>query len=234
MTVRTALLLEADPTFRQLVGPLLTARGFTVREASTLVEATQALQALAEPPALIVAGSVHGGGSATLWLRALDGLARERPVLLVSARWTGLREHRALRQQLSGLLHLELVHQPIGPDALAGQLDQLLGRASAPALSPELAQLMAELKAEYGDGLPAKLGELRRLVQLARAAPADGLALKAARTAAHRLAGTAGSYGFPEESGAAAVVEVQAMQAERASGEERLSCWAIAESDCCG
>ncbi len=230
MNAGTALLLEDDPSFRQLVRPLLTSRGFAVREAGTLFEATGALAALAQPPALIVSDGLLPDGSAIEWLRALAQPLREGPVLFVSAHWAGLREHRDLRRQLAGLLHLELVHKPIGPDALAARLDQLLGRASAPALSPELAQLMAQLKAEYGDSLPAKLEELRGLVRLARAAPADGPARKAARTAAHRLAGTAGSYGFPEESITAAVVEAQAAQAERASGEQRSACWAVAES----
>ncbi len=229
-TVRIALLLEDDASFRQLVLPLLAARGFTVREASTLAEATASLEASAEPPALIVADGLLPDGSAIEWLRALAQPLREGPVLFVSAHWSGLREHRDLRQQLAGLLHLELVHKPIGPDALAVRLDQLLGRTSAPALSPELASMMAQLKTEYGGALPAKLEELRALVRLARAAPADGPARKAARTAAHKLAGTAGSYGFPEESITAAAVEAQAVRAERASGEQRSACWAVAES----
>ena len=230
MTVWTALLLVDDPALSQLVEPLLAARGFTVREARTLAEATQVLEALAEPPALTVACELLQGGSATGWLRALAGPVLARPALFVSAHWKGLRAHRDLRQQLAGLVHLETVHQPIGPDALAGQLDQLLGRASAPALSPELAKVMAQLKAEYDEGLPAKLEELRKLVRLARAKPEDEKARKAARTAAHKLAGTAGSYGFPEESLTAALVEAQALQAERVPSEQRAACWAVAES----
>jgi DNA-binding response OmpR family regulator len=226
----TALLLEDDAAFRQLVRPLLGSRGFTVREAGTLAEATQVLEALGEPPALIVTDGLLPDGTALGWLRGLAGPVWATPVLFVSAHWKGLREHRDLRQQLSELRHLELVHKPIGPDALAVRLDQLLGRASAPALSPELAKMLAELKAEYGDGLPSKLVELRRLVRLAQAAPEDAEARKAARTAAHKLAGTAGSYGFPEESITAAVVEAQAVQAERAPREARAACWAIAES----
>jgi DNA-binding response OmpR family regulator len=234
VTARAALLLDDDPAFRRLVRPLLTARGFAVHEAASLAEATQALQALGEPPALIVSDGLLPDGSAVGWLRALPEAARALPVLFVSAHWKGLREHRDLRQQLSGLAHLELIHKPVGHEAFTVRLDQLLGRASAPPLSPELAQLMAQLKAEYGAGLPAKLEELRKLVRLARAAPADPQARKAARTAAHKLAGTAGSYGFPEESITAAVVEAQAVQAERLSephsDAELEACWALAEA----
>jgi predicted ThiF/HesA family dinucleotide-utilizing enzyme len=93
---------------------------------------------------------------------------------------------------------------------------------------------MEQMKREYGETLPGKLGDLRRLVHLACAAPGDtpedAQVRKAARTAAHKLAGTAGSYGFPEESITAAVVEAQAVQAERAAPEARPACWAIAES----
>ena len=227
---KTALVIEDDPAFRRFLLPLLEARGLTVREAGTLAEATLALAALPERPELIVADGMLPDGSGVDWLRALEGPVRARPILFVSAHWKGLRDHRALLHQLAGFTALQIVHKPVGPDAFASQLDQLLGRASAPPLPPELVRAMAQLKAEYGETLPAKLEELRLLVRAAGAAPADAQARRAARTAAHKLAGTAGSYGFPEESVTAAVVEAQAVQAERSDGPALAACWAVAES----
>jgi len=52
---------------------------------------------------------------------------------------------------------------------------------------------LAELCAEYAAELPGLIDELARL---AEAAVADPAAVPRARVAAHRLRGTAGSYGF--------------------------------------
>ena len=63
---------------------------------------------------------------------------------------------------------------------------------------------LAELAAEYAAELPGLIDELARLVE---AAAADPAAVPRARAAAHRLRGTAGSYGFAAVGEAAGSIE---------------------------
>ena len=71
-------------------------------------------------------------------------------------------------------------------------------------ISPELAARIALLRAEYRAVLPDRLAELLAAVVLARTTPS---AIGGALAIAHRLAGTAGSYGFHELGDACAAVE---------------------------
>jgi chemotaxis protein histidine kinase CheA len=66
---------------------------------------------------------------------------------------------------------------------------------------------MRELRDAFSLLLPAKLRELDEAVRLARVAPADRPAWERAHLIAHRLRGTAGSYGFDEEGETAGVIE---------------------------
>lgn len=68
-------------------------------------------------------------------------------------------------------------------------------------LSPALQKLMAQ----FGEALPDKLADIRKL-HCAQANP-DDEALQAYYTAVHRLAGSAGSYGFRPVSEAARVLD---------------------------
>jgi len=63
------------------------------------------------------------------------------------------------------------------------------------------------LKASYAAKLAAKLDDLREALRVAIDRPEDGAAIEHGRTLAHRLRGTAGSYGFPEVSALAGRVE---------------------------
>jgi HPt (histidine-containing phosphotransfer) domain-containing protein len=138
-----------------------------------------------------------------------------------------LREHQTLQRELKVAL---IVHKPVAPETLCEQLDRLLGARAAPKLPPELEAEMDKLHAEYARELPAKLAELQQAVRRARAHPLDEKLRQAARTLAHRLAGTAGSYGFPDESSAAAVIEAQAIAAATAKPAELDMHWSLAES----
>lgn len=68
-------------------------------------------------------------------------------------------------------------------------------------LSPALQKLIAS----FGKSLPEKLQEIRELHL--DEAQSDDEALKEYYTAVHRLAGSAGSYGFPEVSQSARVLD---------------------------
>lgn len=69
-------------------------------------------------------------------------------------------------------------------------------------ISPALQKLMAQ----FGDQLPDKLAEIRRLHE-ACAEDQDEQALQDYYTAVHRIAGSAGSYGFRAVSESARVLD---------------------------
>jgi HPt (histidine-containing phosphotransfer) domain-containing protein len=81
--------------------------------------------------------------------------------------------------------------------------------------SPEVLAALRELQAEYGKVLPTLVATLAGALERAKGARSDGEALEEVRLQAHRLRGTAGSYGFREVGEAAIRIEetVRAMQA---------------------
>jgi DNA-binding response OmpR family regulator len=221
---KSVLLVDDDKGFRQLVIPVLQARGLTVLEAGRLADATKLI---ASAPDLIIVDGLLPDGNGADWIKTLPQSSRDRPIIFVSAFWKSLKDHQLLLRDLGVAL---VVHKPISPDGFGAQLDLLFGRSAAPPLPPEVAREMEKLKAEYARELPRKLEELRRAVRAARSAPGDSRARQHARTMAHRLAGTAGSYGFPDESVAAGVVEAQCISAEKGEPRHVESCWALAEA----
>jgi len=72
-----------------------------------------------------------------------------------------------------------------------------------------VARLLAPAAADYARELPAKASALLDLVRRVRAGDDDAAAALAA--AAHRLAGSAGSYGFPTIGAAARDLELLAI-----------------------
>jgi HPt (histidine-containing phosphotransfer) domain-containing protein len=64
------------------------------------------------------------------------------------------------------------------------------------AVSEELEQVLSQLRREYLAESPARLAELRRLIAAFRAGDPD--ASQSLIILFHRLAGSGGSYGFPE------------------------------------
>lgn len=82
---------------------------------------------------------------------------------------------------------------------------------SAGEVDPALAQSrLRELRARFGASLRERLDRLDSLLEAARSGSAEG-ALAQALVAAHRLAGTAGTFGHIEAGEAAAALE-QALQ----------------------
>jgi len=221
---KTILLLDDDRSFRSLLLPLLQSRGYRVLEAGRVAEATALLT---KKPDLIVVDGLLPDGDGAAFIKSLPESSRKVPLVFVSAFWKSLREHQTLQRELGVAL---IVHKPVAPETLCEQLDRLLGAHAAPKLSPELQAEMDKLHAEYGRELPAKLDELRRAVRRARERPSEVKLQQEARTLAHRLSGTAGSYGFPDESSAAAVIEAQAIAAASARPGEVDRCWALAEA----
>jgi diguanylate cyclase (GGDEF)-like protein len=199
------LILDDDPEFRRLLLPALTGRGHRVIEAARAEEANRFLESVT-PDLMIVDGLLPDMDGAR-WIATLPEFLKKKPVVFISSFWRTLRDHQRLTTQLGVAL---VVHKPVSPAVLAEQVEKLLGlRESTPApeLAPEALAAMAQMRAEYARDLPGKLSAVVASVVAARAAQADVALRHEARTLAHRIAGTAGSYGFPEVGSACAQLE---------------------------
>jgi diguanylate cyclase (GGDEF)-like protein len=80
-------------------------------------------------------------------------------------------------------------------------------KSPAPAADEDPSKGLARLRQEYARALPAKLDSLAAALDRLRETPGSADLLEAARLLAHRLRGTAGSYGFVDVSAAAGRIE---------------------------
>ncbi|HXN55201.1 MAG TPA: response regulator, partial [Myxococcales bacterium] len=199
------LILDDDPEFRRLLLPALTGRGHRVIETARAEEANRVIESVT-PDLLIVDGLLPDMDGAT-WIGTLPAFLKKKPVVFISSFWRSLRDHQRLTTKLGVAL---VVHKPVSPAVLAEQVERLLGlRESTPApeLAPEALAAMVQMRADYARDLPGKLEALVVSVVAARAAQAEVALRHEARTLAHRISGTAGSYGFPEVGSACAQLE---------------------------
>jgi diguanylate cyclase (GGDEF)-like protein len=223
------LVVDDDQQFRCLVSRLLVDRGHQVIEAASGRAGESAL-ARERPDMMIVDGLLPDGDGVS-WLDGRRKQGDTTPAVFVSAFWRDLKSYRRLTGELGVAL---VLHKPIVPAAFAEQIEGVLASlpaaakaaASAPAPAPaaeaipeldlDMSTLLAEAGAEYGAALPGKLTELRGLAE--RALAGDAAALQPLRDLAHRLSGTAGSYGFVAAGDAAAALE--ALARRRLDGHE--------------
>ncbi len=84
---------------------------------------------------------------------------------------------------------------------------------------------LAALYRDYAKSLPRRVRRIGDALRASRRAPGDARSLEKARTLAHRLRGTAGSYGFEAVSAAAGRVEDAIRRAAGAPGGEHNTAW---------
>jgi len=206
------LLVEDDANFMKWVAHALRARGHTVVEENDGRAAHQALERASFD--LVVVDGLLPDTDGIRWLETCRERGWRFRALFVSAFWKDLESFRKLTSELGVSL---VVHKPIQPSAFVQQLEaQLPGAGGLASETPGLASELAVLQREYALTLPAKVEELAAALKRARQplSPPDvsplgveGPPLGEARMLAHRLRGTAGSYGFREVGAAAERVE---------------------------
>src|SRR5262249_42766569 len=86
---------------------------------------------------------------------------------------------------------------------------------------------LADLRRAYARMLPNRVGRISSVLRSWRNAPDNARVRERARTLAHRLRGTAGSYGFPEVGAIVGRVEDAILVASDA----RLAAWDAIEAD---
>jgi diguanylate cyclase (GGDEF)-like protein len=206
-TKKTILLLDNDPDFRQLVVPLLVERRFKVVEAATADSAWQ-LFAREKPHLVVVDGQLPDSDGLD-WIKTLRDRGYRTPVVFISAFWRDQESYRQLTDQLNVSL---LLHKPVIPAVFVEQIHSELKRAEGegidtPSLDLDPSEALAVLRRDYGNQLPGRLKELTQSLELARKRNEDQFLLGQARVQAHKLRGTAGSYGFADVGEASGKIE---------------------------
>jgi diguanylate cyclase (GGDEF)-like protein len=104
-------------------------------------------------------------------------------------------------------LAVRTVKAPV--DAVAATAPQPIAPPATPPLikTSDASAMLAAVTAEYAQSLPAKVSQLRQMVDHLRDGQRDVEHVRETRSLAHRMSGTAGSYGFERVGDAARAVE---------------------------
>jgi diguanylate cyclase (GGDEF)-like protein len=254
----TALLVDDDTDVRALLARALEANGFSVFESSTLAEAEHVF-ATAHVDVAVVS-SVLPDGASLDFIEKLRARDRAVSVVFVSGHFQDLQTLSRLSSELDVAL---VAYRPIDAASLARKISRLTSTRDAPnsdrtartsaapagstthtsdsgPLPSEVAAEMAELRKQFTERLPDKLDDLDRAIHAARLGAAS---IESARQLAHRLRGSAGSYGHAAVSQSLGLVEDLLGEAvgdvpsrdffwkelERAMGDTRLAAVAAPE-----
>lgn len=208
---RTILFLEDDEDLQSLVSAYLRERGYQVESARSAQQARQILTRT-RVDAAIVDGQLPGMTGAS-YIEEVRKTQPKLPILFASAFWRDLKSHALLTQQLGVA---RVLHKPYTPHELHLWVEQVLAPKAAKPADDDTAAAIAALSAEYGAKLPEKYHELAAAT--ARAQQGSPEALEEALKLAHRLHGTAGSYGFAQVSAASGRLEAGFRQLRSGSG----------------
>lgn len=204
--VTTVLLLDDDRDFRVLLTSSLAPNGFEVLEADTAAQADQLLSRTSAIDLAVVDGLLPDGLGVE-YIRRLRQRDKKIRIVFVSALLRDLQTFR----QLTGELDVSLVvYKPIDPTSFVAKL-QALCPEKAVSSRPKLQPQLGELRTQFAQRLPERLTQLLEVLQAART---DSARLVEARTLAHRLRGSAGSYGYPDVGEAMGCVEDCLLEAD--------------------
>jgi CheY-like chemotaxis protein len=220
-TIRKALVIDDDDDVLRLCKvSLQTFTSWTVAVAGSAEDAVRAARREAPDVILLdVRMPGEGGLSILCRLKSCDATA-SIPVVLITADPTGI-DPRGARDAAG------VIAKPFEPSELPDQLARAVrvrGPSTAPAPEPDP---LAALHAGYARGLPRRLRRLAAALRAWRRAPEDARARlhEEARTLAHRLRGTASSYGYAEIGDATGRVEDALRRASGAGTEAGDVAW---------
>jgi len=186
------LIVDDDDSFRAAVRTTMQALGWRVTEAASAGEARSSL-ALAVPDIVLVDGMLPDANGRELIAEMRAAGCPAEPIYL-SAHFRDIQTLRSLNTELGVQVVLS---KPIDLVELGVRLSGALQghRGAGPADSSQLAPLdpFAELRTAYREQLLAHLTSLATLLQAAASPGGDPAP---AIASAHRLRGTAGTYGY--------------------------------------
>ena len=197
-TTSTILLLDDDRQFRELVRPVLQANGLIVIEATTGAEA-KALLDKGSPDLVIVDGNLPDADGIS-WISSLRASGNQVKVVFVSSALRDQNSYHKLTAELNVLL---VLHKPIVAKVFGEQIEAIvqgdikqLNFDAVKSRVPNLASRLSELTDSYVAQLPSNIKELK-FHTTASKNPLAVVSLAEAVNCAHKLSGTAGSYGLP-------------------------------------
>lgn len=191
---KTILVLDDDPQFHRLIVPVLTSRGHRVLSAHTGKEAS-ALVGAEEIDLVIVDGQLTDTTGID-WITEFREAGHDALLMFVSAYWRDAASYHKLTKELGVTL---VLHKPILAAVFAAEVDILLGKSSAIAqASHDLEDTLLVLRGEYARELPTRFDEIASLSAQLRKDPKNDFLQTEVQEHAHKLRGTAASYGFPE------------------------------------
>ena len=194
------LVVDDDDYILQAVYVALESFGYSVLLANSGAAAIQIFEERSEQIDLVLLDMLMPGMSGEETFGALRVIRPDVKVLLSTGFAPDEAAQRFTDEGLAGFLR-----KPYDPNQLAGEVQQIIERGSG---QPEeqMDEALRGLRASYREKLPNQLGELTE--RLCASREADGSeAFLQAREIAHRLAGTAGSYGFGDLGAALGKIE---------------------------
>jgi DNA-binding response OmpR family regulator len=222
----TVLLLDDDRDLRALLRSALVSQGLDVVEAASGREAEAALGCTSVD--LVVVDGVLPDGPGLGFVERLRGGDKGMRVVFLSALFRDMKTFRRLTTELDVSL---VVYKPIDALSFAAKVVELLGAegsnaAGAPPTANDarsaLAAEMAELRQAFAARLPKKLEQLRGAIATARL---DVARVAEARMLAHRLRGSAGSYGCARTGILVGEVEDLLLEVESPTSPAALGLW---------
>jgi diguanylate cyclase (GGDEF)-like protein len=228
------LVVDDDAHFRALVRSLLGARGHEVLEAATGNAATTAL---AEKPDMVIVDGLLPDTDGMRWMVARRREGVDTPFVFVSSFWRDLDSFKKLTGQIgvamvvhkpiapstfcdqieSALVQAGIAPRPPAAAPPAQPPPSVMPRSTPPRVptlpaavvssAADVTAMLAAVSAEYAHALPGKVSQLRHMLDLLKDGRRGDDLVKETRALAHRLSGTAGSYGFARVGDAARAIE---------------------------
>jgi DNA-binding response OmpR family regulator len=198
------LIVDDDPSFRQLVNVILSEKGYEVWEAKSADDAFAYLETAS--PALVLVDYRLPGMDGIEWIKALRDRGNYVPAVLVTGAWIDattfkwvrsmLRVSLVMQKPIAPAAFLQSIESIIPPPSAAAEKQKLLG-APDEAYQKRIAtqHALAEARREFIAALPELWAAFVEDVKVAtQAMRKEGI--QPALNQAHRLCGTVGSYGF--------------------------------------
>ncbi len=185
------LVVDDDDYILQAVYVSLESYGYSVLLANSGAAAIRIFEERSEQIDLVLLDMLMPSMSGEVTYRALRAIRPDVKVLLSTGFAPDEAAQRFTDEGLAGFLR-----KPYDPDQLAGEVQRIIERGSGPP-AEQMDEALRGLRANYREKLPEQLDELDETLRAAREAQ-DPARFSQAGEIAHRLAGTAGSYGLAD------------------------------------
>lgn len=205
------LILDDDIEFCNLATPILQNIGLTILSAVSAPEAEN-IWAAHKPELMLVNSSIPDIDTLE-WISKLRAQGCTAEIIYLTTTWQDLQHYYRLTNDLRIAL---IIQKPILPAVLQDQIQQLIYKIRTKAdadlaihnkADDDLEASLAALNTQFALELPERIAKLTLACHKVRNGTDNDTSASEARLLAHRLRGTAGSYGLPELSSLTGEIE---------------------------